>query len=261
MKKILLVGNPNDDFSLLKDNLDAEYNVRPCHRIECAAIKERLELIKANLILFYATADTELCLDVLGFIKDEYSHIPVFVIANSSQVWEFMASYTSPQFSYYEISAGPEPVIDSVHEQFREIKGQTRYGINTLTTKPEGQDPVIVVVDDNPVVLRTLHSMLSPQYKVVPLSSGQLALNFLSKNPADLILLDYEMPEMNGQEVFEQLQANPFTSDIPVIFLTHKNTSNTVISVLGMEPFAYLVKPPQEERLLKTISEALNPNG
>ena len=59
--------------------------------------------------------------------------------------------------------------------------------------------------------------ILSPTYKVIPVPSGKMALNYLTKNIPDLILLDILMPDMDGFEVMRQIRANEEWVDVPVI--------------------------------------------
>jgi CheY-like chemotaxis protein len=79
----------------------------------------------------------------------------------------------------------------------------------------------IMVVDDNPANLRLLEDMFAKNaYDVWSFPRGRLALAAAAQEPPDLILLDVNMPEMNGYEVCEQLKSSPRLSGIPVIFLS-----------------------------------------
>ena len=80
----------------------------------------------------------------------------------------------------------------------------------------------LLLVDDDAVMIRTLREGLSTVYKVIPANSGANALKILERSKPDLILLDYEMPEMNGPQVLEKIKNNPATANIPVMFLTAK---------------------------------------
>ena len=86
---------------------------------------------------------------------------------------------------------------------------------------PETQK-TLLLVDDDAVMIRTLREGLSTVYKVIPANSGANALKILERAKPDLILLDYEMPEMNGPQVLEKIKNNPATANIPVMFLTAK---------------------------------------
>ena len=79
----------------------------------------------------------------------------------------------------------------------------------------------ILVVDDTPANLQVLAGMLKDRgYKVRPVPSGKLALLAAGRDPPDLILLDINMPEMNGYEVCEHLKADDRLKGIPVIFIS-----------------------------------------
>ena len=76
-------------------------------------------------------------------------------------------------------------------------------------------------MDDTPANLQVLAGMLKDRrYKVRPVPSGKLALLAAQRDPPDLILLDINMPEMNGYEVCEQLKADDWLKGIPVIFIS-----------------------------------------
>src|SRR4030067_662375 len=79
----------------------------------------------------------------------------------------------------------------------------------------------ILIVDDMPVNLRLLSHMLTEQgYKVRSVINGQMALTAIRAAPPDLVLLDINMPGMNGYQVCEELKADETTRDIPVIFIS-----------------------------------------
>src|SRR5437588_11898061 len=84
----------------------------------------------------------------------------------------------------------------------------------------------ILVVDDAPGNLQVLTGMLKDRgYKARPVPSGKLALLAARKDPPDLILLDINMPEMNGYEVCQHLKADDTLKRIPVIFISALNES------------------------------------
>src|SRR3954466_12614926 len=81
--------------------------------------------------------------------------------------------------------------------------------------------PSILVVDDTSANLQVLTGMLKDRgYKVRPAPSGKLALLAAQRDPPDLILLDINMPELNGYEVCERLKADDKLKGIPVIFIS-----------------------------------------
>lgn len=78
----------------------------------------------------------------------------------------------------------------------------------------------ILIVDDNKTNLASARSVLSDTYKVTAVTSGAQALRFLGNNDCDMILLDINMPEMDGFEVMKHIRENERCANIPIIFLT-----------------------------------------
>lgn len=115
----------------------------------------------------------------------------------------------------------------------------------------------ILIIDDDPLMLSLIKSELKDQYNVATAINGRIGLNFLECKHADLILLDYEMPQEDGPAIFAQLRANPATQDIPVVFLTGINDKDKIQKVLAMKPQGYLLKPIDCERLVKIIHQII----
>lgn len=113
----------------------------------------------------------------------------------------------------------------------------------------------IFIVDDSPVILRSIKKLLDPQYDVFISTSGEQALKMIpTKNP-DLILLDYEMPGMDGRETFEAILQNDDMKHIPVIFLTSMANRQQIYDAVSSIPAGYILKPPNRDELLDTIED------
>lgn len=124
--------------------------------------------------------------------------------------------------------------------------------------KPEyGGMRHVLVIDDDPVMLKTIKRYLGEEYNVATALAGKIALKFLEKRTTDVILLDYEMPSMNGPEVLDILRANEKTKNIPVIFLTGVNEIDKIQKVLAMKPQGYMLKPVNNEELHRTLEKIL----
>ena len=102
----------------------------------------------------------------------------------------------------------------------------------------------ILVVDDDTANLRMAsHILTSEQMRVSCLKSGEDAIRFLEENRPDLILLDIHMPGMDGFETLAAVRANEKTADIPVIFLTADDDSETETRGLSAGAMDFLKKP------------------
>lgn len=119
----------------------------------------------------------------------------------------------------------------------------------------------ILVVDDDGVMLRTIKTWLSEKYQVYMVNSGMNAVKFLTSNKVDLILLDYEMPVLDGPKVLEMLRSEEDTRDIPVMFLTAKSDKDSVMKVLELKPENYLLKTLPKEALLASIYQFFHKQG
>ena len=125
---------------------------------------------------------------------------------------------------------------------------------NIDTTRPAS----ILAVDDTPANLQVLTGMLKGRgYKVRPVPSGQLALLAAKKTPPDLILLDINMPEMNGYEVCRQLKADETLRGIPVIFISALNENLDKVNAFATGGVDYITKPFQMEELYARVETHL----
>ncbi len=119
----------------------------------------------------------------------------------------------------------------------------------------------ILIIDDNPTMLRTMKNLLSDKYRVFMANSGMNGITFLAKNPVDLILLDYEMPVISGAKVLEMIRSEAATATIPVMMLTAKDDKESVMSVLALKPEKYLLKTQAPEELIRNIDEHFEKKG
>ena len=108
----------------------------------------------------------------------------------------------------------------------------------------------IMIVDDNPANLKLLEDMLALQgHEVRSFPRGRLALAAAMNSQPDLILLDINMPEMNGYEVCELLKATAELSDIPVIFLSALTETQDKVKAFRAGAVDYISKPFQFEEV------------
>src|SRR5947208_4322571 len=117
----------------------------------------------------------------------------------------------------------------------------------------------LLVVDDTPANLQVLAGMLKDRgYKVRPVLSGKLALSAAAGHPPDLILLDINMPEMNGYEVCERLKADVVLKGVPVIFISALTEPLDKVRAFATGGVDYITKPFQMEELYARVATHLN---
>jgi PAS domain S-box-containing protein len=117
----------------------------------------------------------------------------------------------------------------------------------------------ILIVDDKPDNLRLLSTMLTCYgYQVRKAINGQLALQGAEISPPDLILLDINMPKMNGYQVCEKLKLSEKTKDIPVIFISALDDVMEKVKAFEVGGVDYITKPFQIEEVLARVQNQLS---
>ena len=113
--------------------------------------------------------------------------------------------------------------------------------------------PVILVVDDSEDMLALMEKALSSDYEVIPAADPGTAIEKAFGEPRpDLILLDVEMPDIDGFEVCRALKGEPATASIPVVFLTGKTEAQAQVEALELGAVDYLTKSGANAAVLKT---------
>ena len=115
----------------------------------------------------------------------------------------------------------------------------------------------ILIVDDNRLNLIAAKNVLNDVYSVSSVLNGEEALEYLERESCDLILLDINMPDMDGFEVFEKLRAMEKTKEIPVIFLTADNDANTETHCFDCGAIDFIAKPFVPAVMRSRISRVL----
>ena len=116
----------------------------------------------------------------------------------------------------------------------------------------------IVIVDDNLTNLTALKNILKRCYEVYPVSSAAKMFDVLDHVTADLILLDVEMPELNGHDAARLLKNSPMYKDIPIIFVTALRDEESEMAGLRLGAVDYLYKPFVAQLLLQRIELRLS---
>ncbi len=119
----------------------------------------------------------------------------------------------------------------------------------------------ILVIDDNTVNLATIEQALKGKYEVVPMISGRRAIKYLYCEKVDLILLDVQMPIMNGVETLYEIRKMENGTTVPVIFLTAMKDKDTVIAGSKLGILDYITKPFDDVDLLNRIDAVFKKLG
>jgi len=246
MKKVLIIGDLSNSDKNLSDYLSGEYQVQLCTK-QLDNIQAMTGILKPDLAILSHLEESQ-DQPILDWFHKKHEKLPVLVIVGSRDAQQHKELFEIEQFN----KLAPPITKTSVQNKCHQILKSGKASRYTSDKKK------ILIVDDTPVMLRNLKAMLDHTYDVVLATSGRQALGAIPQEHPDLVLLDYEMPEMNGREVFETMLADEEMQHIPVVFLTSVSDRKAVYSILQSKPAGYILKPADQEKLLGTVQEVLN---
>lgn len=113
----------------------------------------------------------------------------------------------------------------------------------------------VLVVDDTKPILKMAKFVLSSKYDVYLSNSGELALEILDRKPIDIVLMDVDMPDMDGIETVSKIREMEDIKDIPVMFFTAMASKETVEKCMAVGMVDYIVKPYKPEELLERLEK------
>lgn len=206
---------------------------------EISAVKEAIDAI-----ILYVDDELEGNQSSLIFLRDKAieEDTPFFILGDSNTVYDM--SGVIPAHIIQKQFQRPIDVKDVVNEVDNYVQN---YGKHTKKK--------ILVVDDSGAMLRNVKGWLEDRYQVILANSGAMAIKYLTLNKPDLVLLDYEMPVVNGKQVLEMIRTEVEFSDVPVIFLTSKNDRDSIIQVMSLRPDGYLLKTMKPEEIVKAVDD------
>lgn len=246
-KRIMLVRNEetfmvNAIKNLLKTNnyevVDSTYNIGEAN--------EKISGI--SLIILYTDQELERHTDALVYFKDAcIEKNKVMIVIGDKAAFDLIHRYIPKEDIPFEITR-PLDMADLIE----------KVGIVTDDEFEQQRRKCILIVDDDPTFIQMIREWLKDSYRVGMANSGTQAVAWLATNKADLILLDYDMPVLDGPKVLQMLRSESFSSSTPVMFLTGKSDRKSVTDVLALKPTDYLLKSISKDKLLETLGNFFN---
>ncbi|MBQ7170398.1 MAG: response regulator [Synergistaceae bacterium] len=197
-----------------------------------------------RIFILYLQGEDNLMIDVLGYIRDlvEDRGIRFFVIGTQEELDTIVGKKADYVAQMYTRPVDLAELIKRLQKEGEAVDKLKEF-------------KSILIVDDDATALRSMKSLLSTRYKILVASSGMNAITILAKNKVDLILLDFEMPIVNGPKVLEMIRSDPNTANIPVMFLTAKGDKRSIMEVLRFKPEKYLLKTMLPKDILDSIDD------
>ena len=211
---------------------------------KAAEPKEKVKKDIPRIFILYLQGEDNLMIDVLGYIKDlvEDRGIRFFVIGTQEELDTVIGKKADYVAQLYARPVDLPELIKRLQKEGEAVDKLKEF-------------KSILIVDDDATALRSMKNLLSTHYKILVANSGMNAITILAKNKVDLILLDFEMPVVNGPKVLEMIRADSNTSNIPVMFLTAKGDKRSIMEVLRFKPEKYLLKTMLPKDVLESIDD------
>ena len=127
--------------------------------------------------------------------------------------------------------------------------------IANLAIDDEKRKMVVLAVDDSPVILKSVSSVLSGEYKVYTLLKPAMLASILNQITPELFLLDCKMPDINGIDLIPMIRSTEGHKDTPIIFLTSESTVDNLTAAMTMGACDFIVKPFNPDALRAKIAK------
>ncbi len=195
--------------------------------------------------LLFVDNDLDRYFEFINEISDyaKEKGITMYVIGTKDDINAF--KYNADQDvirGYFEKPFKSDTIVDKLSEELGIVNAST------------GRKKILII-DDDEVFLRAMQNLLSGLYRVSIANSGATGMQMAASENVDLVLLDYEMPGLDGPQVLNMMRANVDMRHIPVMFLTSKNDKDSFFKIMTMHPEAYILKSSPKEEILDMLKD------
>lgn len=249
MKQILLIGKFDSFFENIASILKLKYHVQ-------MSVDNR-EMVKGLLKISRPDA-VVLCLSGLNLdgskimtdLQCYHVDVPVICIGTRMDKGIFSEFFRNQQFFWVSRDSVNEELLHVVADMIRAAE-------KSGSKRDSGGRKTVMVIDDNPILLRSMNSLLSGHYDVMLANSGTKAMTMIGQHIPDVVFLDCEMPVCDGKMTYKMLKDLDEMRDVPIIFLTGINDASYIQDVLRLQPAGYLLKPASTDRIFETLRKVL----
>ena len=262
--KILIIGEDYSNVNDIYDQFGKIYEVLISSPI-AADISAHVNYFRPDMIMLSLEGIHDYVVDEFKAAKAAYSNlqgIPFAAAGNKDdlmwfeQQWAGLADLKIDiDKKMLDIQLEVDVKIDKAAKKNAKAPAQEADIYNNNQNK-DGKK-TILVLDDSPIMPKVIREQLKEFYDVVIVTNGKLALKYLKENKVDMMLLDYDMPEMSGLDVLKTMKADTATRNIPAVFLTGVSDRAKIAQALAFGPQGYLLKPIDKEKLFAMIHKCI----
>ena len=243
-RKIIIVDDINYYLQTIRGRLKNDYQVYPAQTSK--ELFELLETVEPELILLDIAIPETDGFEIIKQLKNDtrYLHIPVV----------FLSAKSDKESITKGMSLG---AVDFIAKPFRNTVLIECIENHLDPSRYDNIKPVIMAIDDNPSMLRSIKSVLSDEYKVYTLTEPLTLKEALKKVTPDLFILDCLMPEITGFDLVPVIRSVLRHKETPIVFLTSEGTSDYVSTALSLGSASFIVKPVDGDILKQKVKAAL----
>ncbi len=181
-------------------------------------------------------------LEILEKIQsmEDIKNIPVVMLTASDKADKVMQGLMAGAVDYIIKPFDPQKLAEKIQGRLKKLSSQ------------------ILIADDDDVICQLLeHKFINAGYRVISVSDGTQAWDAIQKQNFVLVILDYMMPGFDGMTVLRMMKENPKLADIPLVFLTAKNSSANIMEGLNTGAADYICKPFNPDELVTRCARIL----
>jgi CheY-like chemotaxis protein len=243
MNNILFVLKDNSylmpSFREQLEKLDYEIITVPCDIDAINAVKDPV-----SGVLIFADEKTVEQASPLTFLKDwaTANSVPIFALGPPGDLEE-LKQIIPERLIQLEFL---RPLDILLSDMVKQIDGFIQKNSARMT---------ILAVDDSGAILRAAKAGLGNKYSLFLVNSGAMAIKYLAQNRPDMVLLDYDLPAIDGGQIFELIRSESQFADVPVVFLTPKQNKKAAMNVRGIKPDGFLAKSLEPAAIMTAIDD------
>lgn len=259
MEKIVFVANISKPASEIFNSLSRKYGAKILEFSRESLLNKIVEQ-KPALVVVYSKAISH---GEAQFLRSLLSNsatrqFPVLFIGSKDDYHKYVAPWNGNLAGIVLTPALLSTVTDKVDKFFENFGTQDEADENSAAQKNEegmNEKRQILIVDDDPVILRSMVNILRNHYRTLVAKSGTAAISLLGTQKPDLILLDYMMPVCDGLQTLQMIRSEENTKDIPIFFLTGVRDTENVKNAMALKPEGYILKSTEPDEILKRIGD------
>lgn len=253
MKRVLFIADMNEIVKNMNESMLPFFQVQ----LSCAdreLTEKLLHIYQPDIILVFLNQLQAVQMQELKAVLEKNERLPVVMVGS---MYEFRQYGFEPgnvkNIRRVVRPVGNQEVIRLICEilalDYQEYEGSLE--------EREDRRKHILFVDDNPLLLRSMKTLVGNKYRVSIAVSASQAFELMQKDRPDLIFLDCEMPVIDGKMMLQMMRAKPEYAEMPVVFLSGIAEEKYIKKTLLLKPADYVLKPAKQERIFDVLEKHL----